>query len=66
MKVKDAMNSALLVIGMRSKPPEERAFETAARIGKVEVDHGPTSCRTPVTVDYIGRAKARRKRLAAR
>jgi len=33
----------------------------AAAIGKVEVDHGETSCKTPDAVPYIEKALARKK-----
>ena len=38
-----------------------KAIETARRIGKVQVDHGETNCKTPDAVPYIEKA-ANRKR----
>lgn len=43
--VKDAMNTALLMIGQRSKGLYVRAVEIARKIGKVEVDYGDNSCQ---------------------
>jgi len=34
----------------------------AKRIGKVEVDHGETSCKTPDASTYIRKAVARRSK----
>jgi 3-methyladenine DNA glycosylase AlkD len=58
--VRDAMNSALIAIGLRSAALQARALEAAARIGKVEVDHGQTSCKTPDAAEYIRKAAARK------
>jgi 3-methyladenine DNA glycosylase AlkD len=60
-RVRDAMNMALISIGMRSPRLEKRAMAAAKRIGTVEVDHGETGCRTPDAIAYIERAKARRE-----
>jgi len=58
---RDAMNSAVIAIGIRSAALEKKAVAAARRIGKVEVDHGETGCKTPDAVEYIARVKARRK-----
>lgn len=57
--VRDAMNSALIAIGLRSPELQQAALATAAAIGKVEVDHGQTSCKTPDAAAYIHKAAAR-------
>ena len=59
-RVKDAMNSALIAIGLRSPGLQKKALAAAKRIGKVEVDHGETSCKTPDASDYILKASSRR------
>ena len=64
-RVKDAMNSALIAIGIRNDVLEEQALAAAARIGKVEVDHGETGCKTPDAADYIRRTLDRRRQKAA-
>ena len=61
-RTRDAMNSALIAIGMRNSKLEKKAIAAARRIGKVDVDHGQTSCKTPDAESYILRAKQRRKR----
>jgi hypothetical protein len=38
-----------------------RALEIARKIGRVEVDHGQTGCKTPDAAAYIARMDARRK-----
>jgi 3-methyladenine DNA glycosylase AlkD len=52
-RVKYAMNSALIGIGGRSAGLRKAATAAAKRIGKVDVDHGDTSCKTPDAVEYI-------------
>jgi hypothetical protein len=47
-----AMNGALISIGV---------FKTAKRIGKVEVDHGETTCKTPDAVLCIVKASKRKR-----
>ena len=55
-----AMNMALVAIGMRGDVLETEALRVAAAIGKVHVDHGDTSCKTPDAAAYIRKAKARK------
>ena len=62
-RVKDAMNNALIAIGIRNPHLEGLAIAAAQRIGKVEVDHGETSCQTPDAAAYIRKAVARQERL---
>ena len=50
---KEAMNQAVITIGGRSPALRKAAIAAAKRIGKVEVDHGETSCKTPDAVPYI-------------
>lgn len=59
-RVRDAMNSALMAIGLRSPALQTRALDAAARIGRVQVDHGETNCKTPDAAGYIRKAAARR------
>ncbi len=59
--VRDAMNSALIAIGIRNPALERQALSAAKTIGKVEVDHGETSCKTPDAADYIRRTVERKK-----
>ncbi len=58
---KHAMNMALIAIGMRNPKLEKLAIAAARRIGKVEVDHGETGCKTPDAVEYIKKTKTRKK-----
>jgi len=58
--VRYAMNGALIAIGVRNSKLEKLAVAAAKRIGKVEVDHGDTSCKTPDAVAYIAKTKAHR------
>ena len=61
-RVREAMNTALIAIGIRSLGLRGRALAVAAAIGKVEVDHGETNCKTPDAAAYIHRAVERRKK----
>ncbi|MDH4421563.1 MULTISPECIES: DNA alkylation repair protein [Bacillus] len=56
---KEAMNSALIAIGIRNEDLERQAIEIAREIGKVQVDHGATSCKTPDAEAYIKKARER-------
>ena len=47
------MNLAVISIGGRSPGLRKAALAAAKRIGKVEVDHGDTSCKTPDAGPYI-------------
>lgn len=60
-RARHSMNSALIAIGIRSPKLERKALAAAKRIGKVEVDHGETSCKTPDSAAYIKKAVARNK-----
>lgn len=48
-----AMNAALISLGCRNAALRKAAVAAAKRIGTVDVDHGDTSCKTPVAADYI-------------
>jgi len=56
-----AMNNALIGIGIYRPTLEKEAIAAAKRIGKVEVDHGETSCQTPDAIAYIQKVKKRQK-----
>jgi len=60
--VRNAMNNALIAIGIRNPALEAKAVAAASRIGKVEVDHGETGCKTPDAVPYIKKAVERKKK----
>ena len=61
-RVRDAMNSALIAIGIRNEKLQERAMLAAGNIGKVEVDHGATGCVTPDAAQYILKTVNRKSR----
>ncbi|MGH1285920.1 DNA alkylation repair protein [Bacillus toyonensis] len=56
---REAMNSALIAIGIRNEALEQQAIEIAREIGKVKIDHGATSCKTPDAEPYIKKARER-------
>lgn len=55
--VKDAMNSALLSMGMRNTILHERALLIAKAIGKVVVDYGDNSCKTIDVVQHLSSSR---------
>jgi 3-methyladenine DNA glycosylase AlkD len=61
-RVRHQMNGALIAIGIRNPALQKKAEAAAARIGKVEVDHGETDCKTPEAVGYIRKAVARKEK----
>jgi hypothetical protein len=56
-----AMNGALISIGVFKPTLRTKAIEVAKRIGKVEVDHGETNCKTPDAVPSIEKASKRKR-----
>jgi len=65
-RVRDAMNSALIAIGMRNGKLQAKAIATASKVGKIKVDHGETGCKTPDAVPYILKAVAHKKKKASK
>lgn len=59
--VRYAMNGALIAIGVFKPALRAEAIEAAQRIGKVEVDHGLTNCKTPDAAAYIEKASQRKR-----
>ena len=60
-RVRHCMNGALIAIGCRNPELRTQALEAAKRIGKVEVDHGETSCKTPDALSYINKVWKRKE-----
>jgi 3-methyladenine DNA glycosylase AlkD len=61
-RVRHSMNGALISIGIRNATLRRKAIAAAKRIGKVEVDHGETGCKTPDAIAYIEKTLAHRAR----
>ncbi|MDQ3701909.1 MAG: DNA alkylation repair protein, partial [Chloroflexota bacterium] len=59
-RVRYAMNNAVIAIGSRNPTLAVAAKAVAQRIGKVEVDHGDTGCKTPDAIGYIDKMWARK------
>ena len=60
-KTREMMNLALISIGGYRINLREQALAAAKRIGKVDVDHGDTSCKTPDAGEYILKMAARKR-----
>lgn len=65
-RTRDAMNSALIAIALRSPELKREGIAAARRIGKVEVDHGETSCKTHDAEEYILKTGRHREQLRRR
>jgi 3-methyladenine DNA glycosylase AlkD len=61
-RVRHEMNSAVIAIGGYHPALTAKALAAAARIGKVEVDHGDTDCKTADAAAYIQKVLARNKK----
>jgi 3-methyladenine DNA glycosylase AlkD len=61
-RVRYEMNNVVIAIGTRNPDLQEKAIAAATRIGKVEVDHGETGCKTPEAVSYIRKVAERKKK----
>lgn len=59
--VRAAMNNAMIAIGVRNPNLTKKALATAKQVGKIEIDHGETACKTPDATQYIAKTLARRK-----
>lgn len=55
-RVRESMNWNLIAIGCAKPHLAPLAIAAAERIGKVDVDHGETSCKTPDAAAYIAKA----------
>jgi 3-methyladenine DNA glycosylase AlkD len=60
-----SMNGALIAIGGSMPKVRERAFAVAKNIGRVEVDHGQTGCKTPDALPYMKKVIAHELRKKA-
>lgn len=58
---KNAMNMALIGLGIYLPRIRKDVIVSAERIGVVVIDHGDTGCKTPDAVSYIKKAVAREK-----
>lgn len=58
-RVREGMNWNLTAIGCAKPHLAQLAVAAAERIGKVDVDHGETSCKTPDAAAYIAKTLAR-------
>jgi 3-methyladenine DNA glycosylase AlkD len=60
-RAKHTMNNVIISIGSFIPEYTDLAINIASEIGKVEVDHGETSCKTPEAIPYIKKTRARIK-----
>jgi len=61
-RTRQGMHNALIAFGARSDSLFALAAAAAESIGKVEIDHGETSCKTPDTIPYMKKAREHRKK----
>lgn len=62
-RVKHSMNQTIICIGVRNGELRKKALGVAKAIGKVEVDHGDTSCKTPDAGAYIFKVVAHQRQM---
>jgi 3-methyladenine DNA glycosylase AlkD len=55
------MIMAVVLIGCRNAALKKAALASAKKIGKVEIDHGDTACKTPDAAEYIEKTWAHSK-----
>ena len=55
---REAMNGAVIAIGCRNAALRKAATAAAKRIGKVNVDHGDTACKTPDAAQTVAKSWA--------
>lgn len=60
-RIKEAMNHALIAIGCRNENLEKIGLQISRDIGKVCIDHGKTSCKTPNASIYITNCRERKQ-----
>jgi len=65
-RTKHSMNGALIALGTCGPALEKKALAAAKRIGKVDIDHGDTSCKTPDALTYIKKVVAHQKQKQAK
>src|SRR5262249_36066776 len=58
-RVKHSMVMTIIQIGARGGKLKTEALATHKRLGKVEIDHGETDCKTPEPRAYIEKMLAR-------
>jgi 3-methyladenine DNA glycosylase AlkD len=65
-RCRHSMNQALISLGVRNPRLEKKARTAAKKIGKVTIDHGQTSCRTPDAEVFMTITLEHRKTQAAK
>ncbi len=65
-RTRHSMNNALIAIGGYRAELRDEALAVAKAIGKVEVDHGDTDCKTPDATAYIQKMVAYAKAKTAK
>jgi 3-methyladenine DNA glycosylase AlkD len=65
-RTREAMNNALIAIGVRNATLQDKANNADALIGDVTIDHGQTNCSTPRASLYIKKTLAKRAEQAAK
>ena len=62
-RARESMNICLISIGAYRESLRNRALGVAKSIGKVDVDHGQTGCKTPDAAAYIAKTVERNSRV---
>lgn len=65
-RTRHAMNNLVIAVGGSMPELSERALAVARSIGKVDVDHGQTGCKTPDATSYVQRMLERHQKAPKR
>lgn len=65
-RARHSMNNALIAIGGTMEALRPEAIRIATAMGRIEVDHGQTGCKTPEAVPYIERMVAHQMKKRSR
>lgn len=64
-RVRYEMNQFVIAVGVRNESLRPLAEAVAQRVGKVQVDHGETSCKTPDALSYMKKIRDHREQKQA-
>jgi 3-methyladenine DNA glycosylase AlkD len=65
-RAREGMNYAVIAIGTYKPGVRQAALDAAGRIGKVDIDHGETGCKTRDAAEYILKAVEHKSRRAGK
>ena len=61
-RAKEGFNNLLIAIGARNEILRDSVLQAAKKIGRVEIDHGDTNCKTLIIEEYLEKIYKRNPR----